>query len=182
MNFDQVFPQVKQRFAIKLNLLSSKKKYDFTQNCEGIDIQNTFDQAVKKFNSNKQREVDGGLITEYEIRPNTIFLALEIYKGKYKKIKNMVGNALSKMLYSKYGWKKLTNKKLFKMELKQLEDKKLPKMSNGIKVNVKEEDSKDEEKTDFEEKVEQQEKKTDPIKEENNNKKKSNSQKKEKKK
>jgi len=145
MNFDQIFPLVKETFAVKLNLFSPKKKYDFTRDCDGVSIQKTFNQAVKKFNSDTKREMDGACITEYEIRENTIFLGLEIYKGAYKKIKNMIGNAFSKTLYTKYGWKKLTNKKLFKVEAKQLEDIKISKYSGGIRVVTSE---KTEEKSD----------------------------------
>lgn len=159
MNFDQIFPQVKQRFAIKLNLLSPKKKYDFIHDCEGINIRETFNQAVRKFNDNPKREIDGGLITEYEIRQSTIFLALEIYKDEYKKIKNMIGNAFSKPLYSKYGWKKLTNKKLFKVEVKQLEDKNVPEFADGVKVNTLEQKKSEPKKTPVQPEVKEKKKK-----------------------
>lgn len=113
----------KEEFVIQLSLIAPKKNYDFNQVCEGIDIKDTFNIIVSKFNNHISRSKDRAEISDIEIQNKYIFFKISIEEGKLKKMRTLIGNTLSKWLYNEQKWSLLVNdtangNKLFHLEYK----------------------------------------------------------------
>ncbi|WP_035778211.1 hypothetical protein [Clostridium butyricum] len=99
---------VKEVYSVKVCLAKPKQKYDLTQPCDGINIKQTFWEAIRKYNVHKSRRNDGASIFDVKITNNEILFKLQINPGHMKKMGNTIGNSLSQWLFHDLNWQTLS--------------------------------------------------------------------------
>lgn len=115
MDYSKIFPEKDNKvitkmetYVVKLSLIEPRDDYNFNENCEGINIKETFLQAARMYNKHPARAKDSGQIFNEQVRKKDIVFTLTIKAGFLKSMSNTIGNSLSKWLYDNYQWNKLT--------------------------------------------------------------------------
>lgn len=130
INYDELFPVKAKvpegpivKYVVRLSLVAPKNDYDLTGICEDIDIPETFSNVANRYNEHPMRRIDGAKISDIKVRSDDILFTLQIKASHMKSMRNIIGNTISKWLYTDYCWKKLTalsetelRKKLFTVE------------------------------------------------------------------
>jgi len=106
---------IKVNYNVLLELKYPRTSYVLTNLCEGVNIEDTFFEAVERFNTHLIRNEDG-LNISYKsivISNNLISFKLSAYPksiNSLKHIGNIVGSGLSKRLFHNHNWHKLSLK------------------------------------------------------------------------
>ena len=137
INYEDIFPAKPKamegpivKYVVRIFLVEPKSDYNLTGICEGIDIPETFSKVTDRYNKHPVRKMDGGKISNIKVRSDDILFTLQIKANHLKRMRNTIGNTISKWLYTDYCWKKLTapwntelRKKLFTVEAIEVVDK-----------------------------------------------------------